>query len=211
MMLIIFFTCSAGRSLPPICSLVDGDLPFPRASHSSMAFRSYTRPSSAVTGSTGSSWVIGQTNSAADSSSTLLKRLCSVSVSTASRVCSASLAMLNRSTIPSVHGLFEAGGIEECSTQMNLERGHFRNESSQVRSETTPMKRKKGFEILLSHSQRLRKGRSLEGRMMAVGTIGVSCDRTNSNADNTSRSPIPSPRAHRDAGASSIAPRLQAS
>ena len=50
---IMFFTCSAGISFVPIAALVCG-LVFFSDSHFEIALRSYTRPSSAITGSTGS-------------------------------------------------------------------------------------------------------------------------------------------------------------
>ena len=56
---------------------VPADLAF--ASHSSIALRSYTRPSSAVAGSSGSSCVIGQTNSSAAESIALRINLFSAS------------------------------------------------------------------------------------------------------------------------------------
>jgi hypothetical protein len=76
---IMFLTCSAGSSLVPIAKFVTGLLCC-CLSHSSMAERSYTLPSSAVTGSTGSEKVMGQTSSAKASSVALLcRRSCTVS------------------------------------------------------------------------------------------------------------------------------------
>ena len=76
---IMFLTCSAGSSLVPIAKFVTGLLCC-CLSHSSMAERSYTLPSSAVTGSTGSEKVMGQMSSAKASSVALLcRRSCTVS------------------------------------------------------------------------------------------------------------------------------------
>ena len=76
----MFLTSIAGSSFVPIGKFVNGLLPF-CLSRSSMADRSYTFPSSAMTGSKGSEKVMGQTSSAKASSMALLCRCSSCAVS----------------------------------------------------------------------------------------------------------------------------------
>ena len=68
MLSIVLRTWGAAKRRVPIASFVTGDLirrPACCLSHVAMALRSYNRPSSAVTGLSGSSCVIGQSHSCA--------------------------------------------------------------------------------------------------------------------------------------------------